>query len=54
MVKRHYNIKLTANSWIALCSSINAVSFFIGADDEMLFVAVSVHYSNRSPIKIQG
>ena len=27
MVKRHYNIKLTANSWIALCSSIKAVSF---------------------------
>jgi len=28
--------------------------FFIGADDEMLFVAVSVHYPNRSPIKIQS
>jgi len=25
MVKRHYNIKLTANSCIALCSSRNAV-----------------------------
>ena len=28
--------------------------FFIGADDESLSVAMSVHYPDRSPFNIQG
>jgi hypothetical protein len=36
-------IELIANSCIAVCSSKKRSQYFIGADDETLSVAVSVH-----------
>ena len=49
----HYEIKLTANSCIALCSSKNAVSISSGTHNETLsVVAVRVNNPDCSPVGI--
>jgi hypothetical protein len=52
---RVYEIKLTANSCIALCSSRNAVSFLIRTHNETLSVtAMRINNPGRSPLRIKG
>ena len=60
-LRGHYDIKLTANSCISLCSSTNAVSISSASRDEMLSVAIRVNNPNprtlvrrsRSAVKIR-
>jgi hypothetical protein len=51
-LRSRYEIKLTANSCIVLCSSIKRSQLFIGAHDEAFLVAMRVNNPNRSPFNI--
>jgi len=50
----HYEIKLTANSCIALCSFHKRSQLFIATHDETLSVAMCVSNPDRSPLGINS